>query len=117
MNKNLLTLTGILSLLAANQAFGWNAPIKNETANNQAVILTWMKRGHSTLTEERVDIPAGKTVIISSRQSDISLRKIRDANGITYDSKQDKIGQLINPLKGLTIKTGQDDHAVIVENQ
>lgn len=122
MNKQLLTLAGLLSLLAANQAFGWEANIKNETASKQDIILLWYRnfsessRVFSGQQPERLSIPAGGTISINSNDV-YHLRgfQFRPGTKMAYSTKINKDGKVINPLKGLTLKT-VNGQTVVVEN-
>lgn len=134
MNKHLLTLAGIISLLAVDQAFcslmhrikikketarkkeapigSWS--IKNETATDQTVTMRWTKDRAGSM---RMILSAGQTWSDTESREwrEAILHQVRSGNAV-YIPKRDKDGKLINPpLKNLTIKT-VDGKTVIVEN-
>ena len=134
MNKQLLALAGILSLLTVNQASCWSAPIKNETAKQIDLMVRWKVRIYPGESSNYVTILPGQTKNIesvSNKKNKIGwtintdlLRielltpvgpqrfEIADINFYTHPLKKKR-----DPLKGLTIKTGSDGKPVAIENQ
>lgn len=117
MNKQLLTIAGLLSMLAVNQAFGWKFPIKNETTRSK---VYGKVQYPGTFTEK--SIKAGKTVIYDAKDRTVELVSIhshstweKNERLAQFIPRKDSNGKTINPIKGLTIKT-VNGQTVVVEN-
>lgn len=125
--SNLITLAGLLSLLAVNQVFSWEFKIKNETALDLSYRIgtTFWMDTFSFPSFYLDNIMAGKTAVAEYRDG-VILDSVDVHSYIhTYNKpellasftpRKDSSGKIILPLKGLTIKT-VNGKVVIVENQ
>lgn len=128
MNKHLLTLARLLSLLAVNQASCWTLNIKNEAAKQVDLSVNWSKISGDRLfgNREIVQILPGQTKNLESvkNKQDRHLVEIQlltpvgpgkwntqGADENFFIGNRDSRYQ-----KGLIIKTGSDGKPVMVEN-
>lgn len=111
MNKKLLTLAGLLSVLAANQAFGWILNIKNDTKNTYPYVLLHTSCGSKT----RKWIP-GELDSVDMGECNLNWIQVGTRPPIAYFwLTKDTSGRAINPQKGLTI-IERYGKTVIVDN-
>ena len=115
MNKHLLTLAGLLSLLVVNQAFGWPLRVKNETGLKLWIHVNWDGGGDTFRLERQIskEINRNFNNVAVDTVKDNHYRGERLAE---FYLRKDSNGAPIQPLKGLTIKT-VNGKTVIVENQ
>lgn len=115
MNKHLLTLAGLFSLLVVNQAFGGDfmhrLNIKNETTNKQNLFVYF----HNYGVPDQASIPAGGNMTLKPKLP-LPLRKISLAanDEVIYTPKKDTAPKTVSQ-KNVTIKT-VNGKTVIVEN-
>ena len=108
MNKHLLTVPWLLSLMVVNQAFCvWNLTIKNETNIQQSGNVKWVE---NFCSPDKFSLAAGQTKSISA--GTCQLRNVLLDSGELYIPKTRN-----RSLGLLTIKTGSDGKPFIVENQ
>lgn len=121
MKKHLLTLAGVLSLLAANQALGtspWSLTIKNATTSPREALVMWTTPVdfQFLMKKDVLFLAAGETRSLRFTTRAVNVDGVMVEGVPRYTPKKDSHGKTINPLKGLTLKT-VNGKTVIVENQ
>ena len=120
MKKYVLTIASMLNLLACNQAFGqkWTLNITNDLEGVSTIFVDLDFHGLKSSPKYSIQPHTTQAVKIPDKKifNRVAVPKTIKSDGAMFNPRTDSNGKIINPLKGLTIKT-VDGKTVIVENQ